>query len=65
MLGCWVPPSGEEAQDKIRRRVLFPRELERHASGAGFEVMDMLNEPEVVHTALIACAVVDRVGAPP
>ncbi|GCB49740.1 trans-aconitate 2-methyltransferase [Streptomyces sp. NL15-2K] len=39
----WVLPSGDEAQDKIRRRVLFPRELERYANGAGFEVLDMLD----------------------
>jgi hypothetical protein len=36
-----VLPSGDEAQDEIHRRVLFPRELERYAEGAGFEVMDM------------------------
>ncbi|MFD4548465.1 hypothetical protein ACFVXA_27065 [Streptomyces sp. NPDC058246] len=40
----WVPASGEEAQDEIRRRVLFPRELERYAAGAGFEVVDMVDE---------------------
>ncbi|MFG2882576.1 class I SAM-dependent methyltransferase [Streptomyces sp. NPDC048297] len=39
----WVLPSGEEAQDEIRRRVLFPRELERYAAGAGFEVLDILD----------------------
>ncbi|MEU9450650.1 class I SAM-dependent methyltransferase [Streptomyces sp. NPDC048277] len=37
----WVLPSGDEAQDEIRRRVLFPRELERYAESAGFEVLDM------------------------
>ncbi|MFI2368346.1 hypothetical protein [Streptomyces sp. NPDC018833] len=37
----WVFPSGDEARDEIRRRVLFPRELERCARGAGFEVLDM------------------------
>ncbi|MFE9096192.1 class I SAM-dependent methyltransferase [Streptomyces sp. NPDC007264] len=39
----WVLPSGDEARDEIRRRVLFPRELERYAQGAGFEVLDMLD----------------------
>lgn len=39
----WVFPCGEEARDEIRRRVLFPRELERYAEGAGFEVLDMLD----------------------
>ncbi|MFD1663192.1 hypothetical protein ACFSL4_34770 [Streptomyces caeni] len=39
----WVLPSGAEARDKIRRRVLFPRELERYAEGAGFKVLDMLD----------------------
>ncbi|WP_055531807.1 methyltransferase domain-containing protein [Streptomyces graminilatus] len=37
----WVLPSGEEARDEIRRRVLFPRELERYAEDAGFEVLNM------------------------
>ncbi|MFJ2137097.1 class I SAM-dependent methyltransferase [Streptomyces sp. NPDC087845] len=37
----WVLPSGDEAQDEIRRRVLFPRELERYVEDAGFEVLDM------------------------
>jgi len=37
----WVLPSGDDAQDEIRRRVLFPRELERYAEGTGFEVLDM------------------------
>jgi SAM-dependent methyltransferase len=39
----WVLPSGDEARDEIRRRVLFPRELERYAECAGFEVLDMLD----------------------
>lgn len=37
----WVLPSGDEARDEIRRRVLFPRELERCANDAGFEILDM------------------------
>ncbi|MET7619818.1 class I SAM-dependent methyltransferase [Streptomyces sp. NPDC005408] len=37
----WALPSGDEAQDEIRRRVLFPRELEHYAEGASFEVLDM------------------------
>ncbi|MCP3822911.1 class I SAM-dependent methyltransferase [Streptomyces sp. A3M-1-3] len=40
----WVLASGEHAQDEIRRRVLFPRELERYANGEGFEVVDMVDE---------------------
>ncbi|WP_251070816.1 hypothetical protein [Streptomyces sp. ISL-96] len=40
----WVFPSGGEAQDVIRRRVLFPRELERYAAAAGFEVVEMVGE---------------------
>ncbi|MFD4586926.1 class I SAM-dependent methyltransferase [Streptomyces sp. NPDC058434] len=39
----WALPSGAEARDEIRRRVLFPRELERYAEGAGFKVLDMLD----------------------
>lgn len=41
----WVLPSGDEARDEIRRRVLFPRELDRYAEDAGFEVLDMLDSP--------------------
>lgn len=37
----WALPSGEEAQDEIRRRVIFPRELEGYAGHAGFEVLEM------------------------
>ncbi|MGW7072201.1 class I SAM-dependent methyltransferase [Streptomyces sp. NPDC054855] len=40
----WTFESGEEAQDVIRRRVLFPRELEHYAAGTGFEVVDMVDE---------------------
>lgn len=39
----WVLSSGDEARDEIRRRVLFPRELERYAECADFEVLDMLD----------------------
>ncbi|WP_309238891.1 class I SAM-dependent methyltransferase [Streptomyces lunaelactis] len=39
----WVLSSGDEARDEIRRRVLFPRELERYAESAGFEILDMLD----------------------
>ncbi|MFS8200843.1 class I SAM-dependent methyltransferase [Streptomyces sp. CWNU-52B] len=39
----WMLPSGDEARDEIRRRVLFPQELERYAEAAGFEVLDMLD----------------------
>nr|WP_202418097.1 class I SAM-dependent methyltransferase [Streptomyces sp. YIM 132580] len=37
----WALPSGDEAQDEIRRRVLFPRELEQYAGYVGFEILDM------------------------
>ncbi|MQY10727.1 dTDP-3-amino-3,6-dideoxy-alpha-D-glucopyranose N,N-dimethyltransferase [Streptomyces sp. RB5] len=37
----WVLSSGDEARDEIRRRVLFPQELERYAECAGFEVLAM------------------------
>ncbi|MEU2430694.1 class I SAM-dependent methyltransferase [Streptomyces sp. NPDC007861] len=50
----WVLPSGDEAQDTIRRRVLFPRELECYASGAGFEVVDMVDESGTELTGPIA-----------
>ncbi|MGW3419794.1 class I SAM-dependent methyltransferase [Streptomyces phaeochromogenes] len=39
----WALPSGDEARDEIRRRVLFPRELERYANDVGFEVLDITN----------------------
>ncbi|SMF06148.1 trans-aconitate 2-methyltransferase [Streptomyces sp. Amel2xC10] len=41
----WALPSGAEAEDVILRRVLFPHELERHAEGAGFEVLEVLAGP--------------------
>ncbi|MEU6825569.1 class I SAM-dependent methyltransferase [Streptomyces atriruber] len=40
----WVFDSGDEAHDVIRRRVLGPRELELHASLAGFEVVEFVDE---------------------
>ncbi|WP_330239200.1 class I SAM-dependent methyltransferase [Streptomyces sp. NBC_00525] len=42
----WTLPSGEQAQDEIRRRVLFPRELEQYAERAGFQVLDMTDGRE-------------------
>ncbi|MFE7116438.1 class I SAM-dependent methyltransferase [Streptomyces sp. NPDC057654] len=53
----WALPSGDEAHDTIRRRVLFPRELEHYASCAGFEVLDMLNDPNAALTGPIAYTV--------
>lgn len=53
----WVLPTGDEARDEIRRRVLFPRELERYASGAGFEIVDMADESEAGLSGPIAFAV--------
>jgi SAM-dependent methyltransferase len=40
----WMLASGGDAEDSIRRRVLFPRELERYSSAAGFEIVDMVDE---------------------
>ncbi|MFB8022439.1 class I SAM-dependent methyltransferase [Streptomyces rubiginosohelvolus] len=40
----WSLPSGIEVEDEIHRRVLFPLELERYASIAGFEVVTMEDE---------------------
>ncbi|MDT9697088.1 asparagine synthase [Streptomyces sp. P17] len=50
----WVLPTGDEARDEIRRRVLFPRELDRYVSGAGFEVVDMVDEVSTGLTGPIA-----------
>ncbi|WP_251020960.1 hypothetical protein [Streptomyces sp. ISL-98] len=50
----WVLPSGDEAEDEIRRRVLFPRELESYALAAGFEVVEMIDECETGLTGPIA-----------
>jgi hypothetical protein len=36
---------GEETRDVIRRRVLGPRELELYAALAGFEVVEIMDEP--------------------
>lgn len=41
----WTLPTGERAHDKIRRRVLFPRELEHYAATAGFQLLDMTDGP--------------------
>ncbi|MET9954552.1 class I SAM-dependent methyltransferase [Streptomyces sp. NPDC006339] len=41
----WVLASGERARDEILRRVLFPRELEHYATAAGFDVLNIMNEP--------------------
>ncbi|MET8982176.1 hypothetical protein ABZX85_42000 [Streptomyces sp. NPDC004539] len=41
MRRTWVFASGERAEDEIRRRALFPREVERYAMAAGFELLDM------------------------
>lgn len=46
----WLFSSGDEVRDEIRRRVLFPQELERYAEGAGFEVLDMLDVAETGDT---------------
>jgi hypothetical protein len=40
----WVLASDDEAQDEIRRRVLFPRELEGYASAAGFAIVEVVDE---------------------
>ncbi|WP_327324919.1 class I SAM-dependent methyltransferase [Streptomyces sp. NBC_01210] len=53
----WMLASGDEAGDEIRRRVLFPRELERYASGAGFEIVDMVGESGTGLTGPIAYTV--------
>ncbi|MEN8649297.1 class I SAM-dependent methyltransferase [Streptomyces sp. 21So2-11] len=50
----WVLASGVIAQDEIRRRVLFPRELEHYASAAGFEIVDMIDELGTGFTGPIA-----------
>ncbi|AZM53852.1 SAM-dependent methyltransferase [Streptomyces sp. WAC 01529] len=41
----WVLASGEQARDVIRRRVLFPRELEHYATAAGFDIVEMVDGP--------------------
>ncbi|WP_419996939.1 class I SAM-dependent methyltransferase [Streptomyces boninensis] len=41
----WTLPSGERAHDTIRRRVLFPRELEHYVTTAGFQLLDMADDP--------------------
>ncbi|MFJ6611622.1 class I SAM-dependent methyltransferase [Streptomyces sp. NPDC091289] len=44
MCRVWPLPSGTEVEDEIHRRVLFPLELERYASIAGFEILTMEDE---------------------
>lgn len=53
----WKLPSGDEARDEIRRRVLFPQELERYAEAVGFEVLDMLDGTETGLTGSTAYTV--------
>lgn len=53
----WMLSSGDEAEDEIRRRVLFPRELERYAESAGFEILDMLDGTGTGLTGPTACTV--------
>ncbi|MFC5800882.1 class I SAM-dependent methyltransferase [Streptomyces formicae] len=58
----WELPSGDEAQDEIRRRVLFPRELELYAVAAGFEVVDMFDEYGTELTGPVAFTVARYTG---
>jgi SAM-dependent methyltransferase len=39
----WRFADGAEAQDVIRRRVLFPREIELYLASVGFELLDIFN----------------------
>ncbi|KWX01025.1 hypothetical protein TH66_11150 [Carbonactinospora thermoautotrophica] len=41
----WEFDDGETATDLIRRRVIFPRELELHLNLAGFELLDVFDDP--------------------
>lgn len=39
----WRFADGAEAQDVIRRRVLFPREIELYLASAGFDLLEIFN----------------------
>lgn len=41
----WAFDDGTEAHDHIRRRVLFPRELELHLTLSGFDLIDLADDP--------------------
>ncbi|MGI9001146.1 MAG: hypothetical protein ACR2GH_05720 [Pseudonocardia sp.] len=43
----WLLDDSTEHQDTIRRRVLWPRELELYATLSGFTVVDMFGNPTV------------------
>ncbi|MGH8887889.1 MAG: class I SAM-dependent methyltransferase [Egibacteraceae bacterium] len=40
----WVFGDGRQAQDCVRRRVIFPRELELYLSLAGFELVELFDD---------------------
>lgn len=41
----WTLDDGTEHCDEIRRRVLFPREVEQYLTSAGFELVDLFDRP--------------------
>lgn len=59
----WALPSGDEAHDEIRRRILFPRELEQYAERAGFKILEMTDSSGGTLTGPTAYTVA-RYGSP-
>lgn len=48
----WVLTDGSQARDCIRRRVIFPRELELYLSLAGFELIELSDDHTTGHDEL-------------
>lgn len=45
----WVFENGKQARDCIRRRVIFPRELELYLNLAGFELIELFDDDAARH----------------
>jgi hypothetical protein len=42
----WKLDDGSEHHDQIRRRILFPRELEHYLALGGFHLVNMFDRPD-------------------
>ncbi|GAB2811847.1 hypothetical protein GCM10027200_09790 [Lentzea nigeriaca] len=53
----WHHDDGREDEDLIRRRVIYPRELELYLDLAGFQLIQMFSNPAVVRSSTVGpCA---------
>ncbi|MGH8901030.1 MAG: class I SAM-dependent methyltransferase [Egibacteraceae bacterium] len=61
----WAFDDGRQAHDRIRRRVIFPRELESYLSLAGFELAELFDDNTARHgelTGPVACITARYIG---